>query len=84
MKLKGGGRKEKEDLKVKKFTSKREEINSVLNLIRSSSIFESLNAKHTKCLVNQFCNFCMLRSAIYRINLAKGRQCIKPVELECW
>ena len=25
----------------------------------------------------------MLRSAIYRINLAKGRQCIKPVELEC-
>ena len=46
-------------------------------------MFESLNTKHNKCAVNQFCNFCMLRSAIYRINLIKGRQSLKPVELEC-
>ena len=83
MKLKGGSRKEKEALNVKKFTSETEEINLVSNLLRSSSMFESLNEKHKKCAVSQFCNFCLLRSSIYRINLEKGRKAIKPVELEC-
>ena len=83
MKLKDGGRKEKEELKVKKFISKTGEINVVLNLLRSSAMFESMNIKHEKCAVSQFCNFCLLRSSIYRINLQKGRQTLTPVELEC-
>ena len=57
MKLKGGSRKEKEALNVKKFTSETEEINLVSNLLRSSSMFESLNEKHKKCAVANFAIF---------------------------
>merc|ERR1712215_73371 len=51
MKLKGGGRKEKEELKIKKFISETKEINSVLNSLRSSAMFESLNLKHFLCFI---------------------------------
>ena len=42
----------------------------------------SLNV-HNKCPANSFCNLCLLRSSIFKINLQTGRQSIKPVEVEC-
>ena len=45
-------------------------------------MFASLNA-HNKCPANSFCNFCLFRSVIFKINLPNGRQSIKPPEVEC-
>ena len=42
----------------------------------------SLNA-HNKCPAKSFCSFCLLRSVIFKINIQKGRQSIKPSEVEC-
>ena len=82
MKLKGGAGQSKESFKVKQFVSKIEEYNAVLNLLRSSNLFEQFNS-HNKCPVNNLCSFCLLRSLIYRVNSCKGRQTIVPVEVEC-
>ena len=79
LKLKGGGM---ENLKVKRFTSDSKEINTALNSLRSSSMLDSFS-KHKKCPPNMFCQFCLLRSIIFRINLPKGRQAIMPLEVEC-
>ena len=43
----------------------------------------SLCQSHTQCSVEEQCQFCLVRSVIKRINDAKGRQKIIPVELEC-
>merc|ERR1711888_570200 len=77
LKLRGGG-----GQKVKKYISDTKNINLVLNSLRSSSMLASLNV-HNICPVKSFCNFCLLRSAIFKINLQKGRQSIKPFEVEC-
>ena len=79
LKLKGGGG---EHVKVKKYISDIKNINLVLNSFRSSSMLTSLNV-HNKCPANSFCNLCLLRSSIFKINLQTGRQSIKPVEVEC-
>ena len=79
LKLKGGGT---ENLKVKRFTSESKSINTALNSFRSSSMLDSFG-KHKKCPPGMFCNFCLLRSIILRINLPKGRQAIMPLEVEC-
>ena len=79
LKLKGGGT---ENLKVKRFTSESKAINTALNSFRSSSMLDSFG-KHKKCPPGMFCNFCLLRSIILRINLPKGRQAIIPLEVEC-
>ena len=51
--------------------------------MRSSSIFEPLNM-HKKCPLtsDKWCNFCLLRSPISKINSPKGKQEIIPVEVE--
>ena len=46
-------------------------------------VVKMLAIQHNKCLASSFCNFCLLRSVILRINLPKGRQSIKPPEVEC-
>ena len=63
LKLRGGGVQ-----KVKKYISDTKNINLVLNSLRSSSMLASLNV-HNKCPVKSFCNFCLLRSAIFKINV---------------
>ena len=80
MKLKGGGT---EKFKLKTFKSTNLAINSVLNALRSSSMFEPLNM-HKKCPLtsDKWCNFCLLRSPISKINSPKGKQEIIPVEVE--
>ena len=41
-------------------------------------------SEHKKCPINsELCNFCLLRSAVYKINSPKGRQAIIPQEVEC-
>ena len=82
MKLKGGAGQSKDSFKVKQFVSKIEEFNSVLNLLRSSNMFEQFNS-HNKCPVKDLCSFCLLRSSIYRVNSSKGRKKIVPAEVEC-
>ena len=77
LKLRGGG-----GQKVKKYISDTKNINLVLNSLRSSSVLASLNA-HNKCPAKSFCSFCLLRSVIFKINIQKGRQSIKPSEVEC-
>merc|ERR1711888_135419 len=77
LKLRGGG-----GQKVKKYISDTKNINLVLNSLRSSSMLVSLNV-HNKCPANSFCNFCLLRSTIFKVNLQKGRHSIKPSEVEC-
>lgn len=82
LKLKGGAKtKGKEDEKVKVFHSKESKLNTVLNLLRSSAIFQDFGY-HKKCPVNSNCNFCLLRSAITKTKLQKGRCSIIPVEVE--
>ena len=79
LKLRGGGR---ENVKVKKYISNTKDINLVLNSLRSSSMLASFTL-HNKCPAKNFCKFCLLRSAIIKINLQKGKQLIKPLEVEC-
>ena len=76
-KLKGGAKVEK----IKKFSSKTDQFNTVLNCLRSCKVFEQFS-NHGKCFVGNNCSFCLLRSLIFKINSTKGRQAIKPVELE--
>ena len=69
-------------MKVKKYISNTKDINLVLNSLRSSSMLASFTL-HNKCPAKNFCKFCLLRSAIIKINLQKGKQLIKPLEVEC-
>ena len=76
-KLKGGAKEET----PKQFVSKTDKYNTVLNLLRSSKLFEQFN-NHEKCQVTDFCSFCLLRSLMLKINNTKGRKKIIPVEIE--
>ena len=38
--------------------------------------------EHEKCAAKAFCNFCLLRSVVFKINMSKGRRAIQPVEIE--
>ena len=78
LKLKGGG---KDDLKVKIFTSDNNNVNLALNALRSSSLMNSYS-EHKKCAAKTFCNFCLLRSIVFKINMSAGRKAIQPVEAE--
>ena len=75
--LRGGSKVEK----IKKFVSKTNEYNTVLNSLRSSKIFEQFNF-HEKCPIEDACGFCLLRSLIIKVNSKKGRETMIPVELE--
>ena len=76
-KLRGGAKEET----VKQFVSKTESYNTVLNLLRSSKLFEQFN-NHIKCQVTDMCSFCLLRSSMFKINNPKGRRKIIPLEIE--
>merc|ERR1711954_123152 len=76
-KLKGGAKEER----IKQFTSKNDKYNTVLNILRSSKLFEQFN-NHEKCQVADFCSFCLLRSLMFKINNPKGRKTIVPIEIE--
>ena len=78
LKLKGGGT---DNLKVKRFTSNINDINIALNALRSSCMFNS-SGNHEKCSSKTFCNFCLLRSLVFKINMPKGRLLLQPVEAE--
>ena len=82
LRLKGGGNKKTQDLKIKTFISKSEFLNEALTVLRSSSLFHSFK-DHKKCPVKSSCNFCLLRSAILKANLKSGRPAVTPVEMEC-
>ena len=75
--MKGGAKVEK----VKKFSSKTDQINTVLNCLRSCKVFEQFS-NHGKCVVGNNCSFCLLRSLMFKISSTKGRQTITPVELK--
>ena len=64
IKLKGGAGPSGDNFKIKQFVSKIEEYNSVLNLLRSSNMFEQFNS-HNKCPVKDLCSFSLLSSSIY-------------------
>ena len=76
-KLKGGAKEET----IKRFISKTDQYNTVLNVLRSSKLFEQFN-NHEKCRVADLCSFCLLRSLMFKINNPKGRKKIIPVEIE--
>ena len=78
LKLKGGG---KDNLKVKRFTSDNNNVNLALNALRSSSLL-NIYSEHKKCAAKTLCNFCLLRSIVFKINSSKGRQSLQPVEVE--
>merc|ERR1712096_268040 len=70
--------------KVKSFKAEEEELNLLdcLNLLRSSNMCEQFK-DHKKCAIKTSCNFCLLRSIIYKVNQEKGRQSFIPVEIQC-
>ena len=76
-KLRGGAN----DEKVKKFSSKNDQINTALNCLRSCKVFEQFS-NHGKCVIGINCNFCLIRSLMFKISSTKGRKTIIPVELE--
>ena len=78
LKLKGGGT---DNLKVKRFTSDNNNVNLALNALRSSSLL-NIYSEHKKCAAKTFCNFCLLRSIVFKINSSKGRQSLQPIEVE--
>jgi len=39
-------------------------------------------SEHEKCAAKTFCNFCLLRSIVFKINMSAGRKSIQPVEAE--
>jgi len=82
LKLRGGAQTPKKKEQPKEFSSTFEELNTALNVLRSSTSILCLN-NHHKCRISEFCDFCLLRSLIIKINSPKGRQRIIPVEVEC-
>ena len=52
-----------------------------MNALRSSCMFNS-SGNHEKCASKTFCNFCLLRSLVFKINMPKGRLLLQPVEAE--
>ena len=63
LKLKGGAKL----LKMKTFNSVNADLNTALNLLRSTNVFGQFMS-HQKCLQSENCYFCLLRSCIYKIN----------------
>ena len=82
LKLRGGAQTPKKKDHPKEFSSTFEELNTALNVLRSSTSILCLK-NHRKCRIGEFCDFCLLRSLIIKINSPKGRQRIIPVEVEC-
>ena len=77
LKLKGGAK----PLKMKIFNSVHADLNTALNLLRSTNVLAQF-MNHQKCLQSENCCFCLLRSCLFKINTQKGRNSIVPVEIE--
>ena len=79
-----GGEKLPKIFKVENF-----EVQKLLSVIRSLNIL-SQDANHQKCTLasrnvrSSLCIFCCTRSMILRIRSSKGRQSIKPIEVESY